>query len=126
MPNHHGLFGGCVHGGEHRCHLVVERGGRRSVTLTREGEGHGAVAACLELGRDVVPGGSVEPQAGDEQDVHDLALLLQCGQITFGIEPVFPFLVEDDAETFLDGKVLLPGPAGLGLSHLGGELLVGE
>ena len=51
---------------------------------------------------------------------------LQCGQITFGIEPVFPFLVEDGSETFLDGEVLEPGPAGLGARHLAGELLVGE
>ena len=71
MPHHHGLSGRRVHGGEHRCHLVVERGGRGSVTLAREGERHGAVAEWLERGHDVVPCGSVEPQAGNEQDVHD-------------------------------------------------------
>jgi len=52
--------------------------------------------------------------------------LSPCGQITFGIEPVLPLLVEDDAETFLEQEVLHLGPAGLGASHLGGELLVGE
>jgi uncharacterized protein YcaQ len=71
MPHHHGLFGRRVQGGEHRRHLVVERCGRRSVTLTREGEPHGAVAQCLELGHNIVPCGSVEPQAGDEQYLHD-------------------------------------------------------
>ena len=39
--------------------------------------------------------------------------LLQEGQIAFGIEPVLPFLVEDDAKTLLEREVLLLGPAGL-------------
>ena len=42
------------------------------------------------------------------------------------MESVLLFLVEDNAETFLERVVLHPGPAWLGTSHFGGELLVGE
>ena len=31
----------------------------------------------------------------------------------FGIEPVFPFLVADEAETFLEGKFATRGQQGL-------------
>ena len=72
MPHYQGLFGRCVHGGEHRCHLVVERGGRgirRPDPAGSAARGGGRVASSC--GHDVVPRGSVEPQASNEQDVHD-------------------------------------------------------
>ncbi|GAA2984772.1 hypothetical protein GCM10020227_61860 [Streptomyces flavovirens] len=65
-----GDFGHRVHRGEHCCQLVVERRGGSAVALAREGERNGAVAERDEFGHDIVPGGSVEPQAGDEEDVH--------------------------------------------------------
>ncbi|MDT5237477.1 MAG: hypothetical protein QOD36_364 [Mycobacterium sp.] len=39
---------------------------------------------------------------------------------------MLPLLAEDDAESLLDGEVLHLGPAGLGTSHVGGELRVGQ
>jgi len=71
MPYHHGLFGRRVDGGEHRGQLLVEGSGGSSVTLTRQGERHRTVAEIRERGHHLVPCGSVEPQAGNEQDVHD-------------------------------------------------------
>jgi hypothetical protein len=50
----------------------------------------------------------------------------QCGQITFGIEPVFPLLIKDDAETFLEWEVRQARPARFGTSQFRGELVVGE
>jgi hypothetical protein len=70
------------------------------------------VAECLERGRDIVPCGAVEPQASDEQDIHDQFSFSREGQITFGIESVFSFLVKDDAETLLDREAFGPGQPG--------------
>lgn len=50
----------------------------------------------------------------------------QCGQVTFGMEPVLPLVADDDAEALPDGEALQPGPSRLGASHHGRELLVGK
>lgn len=70
VPHHQGGPGCFVHGGEHCRQLVVERRGGVAVALAGEGERHGTVARRGEFGHDVVPCGSEEPQAGDEQDLH--------------------------------------------------------
>jgi hypothetical protein len=50
--------------------LVVERRGPRPVALSGQPDRHRAVAPLLEQRDDVVPGGGIEPQTGDQQDVH--------------------------------------------------------
>jgi hypothetical protein len=46
------------------------------------------VAERPEFGRDVVPGGSVEPEAGDEQDVHDRFSLSDAVRRHVTLEPI--------------------------------------
>jgi hypothetical protein len=65
-----GPAGRRVDGRDHRGDLIGERRRRIAVTLARQGDRPGAMAAGLELGGDVVPGRPVEPQARDQHDVH--------------------------------------------------------
>lgn len=71
---------------------------------------------------------STAPEAGRGGGLDDGSspLCPQCGQVTFGMEPVLPLVADDDAEALPDGEALQPGPSRLGASHHGGELLVGK
>ena len=80
MPHHHGPPGRRIDGRDHRGHLIGERRGRIAVALAWQGDRHGAVAASLELGGDVVPDRRVEPQASDQHDVH-LSSPSRCGAV---------------------------------------------
>jgi hypothetical protein len=71
MPYHHGSSGRRIDGGDHGGLLIGERRRGVSVTLAWQRDRHGPVAVRLERGNNVVPHGPVEPQARDQQDVHD-------------------------------------------------------
>ena len=115
MPHHHELAGRRVHGGEHRIHLVVERGGRGAGALAREGERHGAVPESLQCAGDGAPHGSVQPQAADEQDVHGRFPFFGLTDVTVGGDPDDPLpvctaIVRASGEVGDGGPVREPAP----------------
>src|ERR1700722_10800135 len=98
MPHHHGPPGSSIDGRDYRCHMISERRRRTAVTLSRQGDRHGRMAAGFEPGGNAVPGRTVEPQAGDQHDVHISSLLtlawLPC-VISAGLPPTIAPVPDD-------------------------------
>lgn len=75
--------------------------------------------------------GSLEPHTDralrfNRRSCPRLIALLECRQVTFGIEPMLPLLIKDNAETVNEREAPNLGPSRLGASELGSELLIGE